>query len=143
MSIISEFERLLSKCFYLVLKRPVENTEKPYSIRSYRIMIPLWCYMRLFRVERVREADKGKNKGKKSRRNEITPGGGMKEICGFVRGQLQRWSYSFLLWCGSTAIVDSGALPQQIHPIRDHCPRTCLYSVSGPLPPNDGVSAVG
>ena len=53
-------------------------------------MIPLWCYMRLFRVERVREADKGKNKGKKSRRNEITPGGGMKEICGFVRGQLQR-----------------------------------------------------
>ena len=84
-------------------------------------MIPLWCYMRLFRVERVREADKGKNKGKKSRRNEITPGGGMKEICGFVRGQLQRWSCSFLLWCGSTAIVDSGALPQQIHPIRDHC----------------------
>ena len=97
-------------------------------------MIPLWCYMRLFRVGRVREADKGKNKGKKSRRNEITPGGGMKEICGLLRGQLQRWSCSFLLWCGSTAIVDSGALPQQIHPIRDHCPRTCLYSVSGPLP---------
>ena len=40
-------------------------------------MIPLWCYMRLFRVERVREADKGKNKGKKTGQNEITPGGGM------------------------------------------------------------------
>jgi hypothetical protein len=38
----------------------------------------------LYRVEGVREADKGKNKGKKTGQNEITPGGGTKEICGFM-----------------------------------------------------------
>jgi hypothetical protein len=40
----------------------------------------------LYRVESVREADKGKNKGKKTGQNEITPGGGMTEICGFMKG---------------------------------------------------------
>ena len=35
--------------------------------------------------ESVREADKGKNKGKKTGQNEITPGGGMTEICGFMK----------------------------------------------------------
>ena len=44
----------------------------------------------LYRVESVREADKGKNKGKKTGQNEITPGGGMTGICGFMRSSFRR-----------------------------------------------------
>ena len=47
-------------------------------------MNALWCYEVLYRVEGVREADKGKNKGKKTGQNEIAPGSGTKEICGFM-----------------------------------------------------------
>ena len=64
-------------------------------------MIPLWCYMRLFRVERVREADKGKNKGKKTGQNEITPGGGMKEICGFVKSSFKDGAALFCCGVGA------------------------------------------
>ena len=52
-------------------------------------MNALWCYEVLYRVESVREADKGKNKGKKTGQIEITPGGGMTEICGFMKGSFR------------------------------------------------------
>jgi len=53
----------------------------------------------LYRVESVREADKGKNKGKKTGQNEITPGGGMTEICGFMRSSFRiRTCLSFLYY---------------------------------------------
>ena len=43
-----------------------------------------WFRLGLYRFSRNREADKGKNKGKKTGQNEITPGSGTKEICGFM-----------------------------------------------------------
>ena len=46
--------------------------------------------MGLYSFSRSREADKGKNKGKKTGQNEITPGGGTKEICGFMKGSFIR-----------------------------------------------------
>ena len=48
----------------------------------------------LYRVEGVREADKGKNKGKKTGHNEKTPGGGMTEICGFMRSSFRNIWFS-------------------------------------------------
>jgi len=48
-------------------------------------MLTLWFRLGLYRFSRNREADKGKNKGKKTGQNEITPGGGMTEICGFMK----------------------------------------------------------
>ena len=47
-------------------------------------MLILWFRLGLYRFSRNREADKGKNKGKKTGQNEITPGSGTKEICGFM-----------------------------------------------------------
>ena len=52
-------------------------------------MLTLWFRLGLYRFSRSREADKGKNKGKKTGQNEITPGGGMTEICGFVKGSFR------------------------------------------------------
>ena len=49
-------------------------------------MLALRFRLSLYRFSRSREADKGKNKGKKTGQNEITPGGGMTEICGFMKG---------------------------------------------------------
>ena len=51
-------------------------------------MLTLWFRLGLYRFSRNREADKGKNKGKKTGQNEITPGGGTKEICGFMQCML-------------------------------------------------------
>ena len=53
-------------------------------------MLTLWFRLGLYRFSRNREADKGKNKGKKTGQNEITPGGGMTEICGFMRSSFRR-----------------------------------------------------
>ncbi len=47
-------------------------------------MLTLWFRLGLYRFRRNREADKGKNKGKETGQNEITPGRGTKEICGFM-----------------------------------------------------------
>ena len=41
-------------------------------------MLSPWFHLGLYRFSRSREADKGKNKGKKTGQNEITPGGGTK-----------------------------------------------------------------
>ena len=49
-------------------------------------MLALRFRLSLYRFGRNCEADKGKNKGKKTGQNEITPGGGMTEICGFMKG---------------------------------------------------------
>jgi hypothetical protein len=53
-------------------------------------MLTLWFHLILYRFSRSREADKGKNKGKITVQNEITPGGGMTEICGFMRSSFKR-----------------------------------------------------
>ena len=53
-------------------------------------MLSPWFHLGLYRFSRSREADKGKNKGKKTRQNEITPGGGTKEICGFMRSSFKK-----------------------------------------------------
>ncbi len=37
-------------------------------------MLTLWFRLGLYRFSRNRKADKGKNKGKKTGQNEITPG---------------------------------------------------------------------
>ena len=74
----------------MVLKRLAESAMKPYSIRSYWRMLTLWFRLGLYRFSRNREADKGKNKGKKTGQNEITPGGGTKEICVFTKGSFRR-----------------------------------------------------
>ena len=60
-------------------------------------MLTLWFHLILYRFSRSREADKGKNKGKKTGQNEITPGGGMTEICGFMKGNF-RLRLLFILW---------------------------------------------
>ena len=60
-------------------------------------MLTLWFRLGLYRFSRNREADKGKNKGKKTGQNEITPGGGMTEICGFMKGNF-RLRLLFILW---------------------------------------------
>ena len=52
-------------------------------------MLTLWFRLVLYRFSRNHEADKGKNKGKKIVQNEITPGGGMTEICGFMRSSFR------------------------------------------------------
>ena len=77
-------DRLRFAHCYMVLKRLAESATKPYSIRSYWRMLTLWFRLGLYRFSRNLEADKGKNKGKKTGQNEITPGGGTKEICGFM-----------------------------------------------------------
>ena len=53
-------------------------------------MLTLWFHLILYRFSRSREADKGKNKGKITVQNEITPGGGMTEICGFMRSSFKK-----------------------------------------------------
>jgi hypothetical protein len=68
----------------MVLKRLAESAMNPYFIRSYWRMLTLWFRLGLYRFRRNREADKGKNKGKETGQNEITPGRGTKEICGFM-----------------------------------------------------------
>ena len=60
-------------------------------------MLTLCFRLGLYRFSRNREADKGKNKGKKTGQNEITPGGGMTEICGFMKGNF-RLRLLFILW---------------------------------------------
>ena len=82
---IFQNDRLRFARCYMVLKRLVESAMKPYSIRSYWRMLTLWFRLGLYRFSRNHEADKGKNKGKKTGQNEITPGGGMTEICGFMK----------------------------------------------------------
>ena len=52
-------------------------------------MLTLWFRLVLCRFSRNCETDKGKNKGKKTGQNEITPGGGTKEICGFMKGSFR------------------------------------------------------
>ena len=52
-------------------------------------MLTLWFHLILYRFSRSREADKGKNKGKKTGQNEITPGDGMSEICVFTKGSFR------------------------------------------------------
>ena len=47
-------------------------------------MLTLWFHLILYRFSRSREADKGKNKGKKTGQNEITPGGGMAAVANAV-----------------------------------------------------------
>jgi hypothetical protein len=52
-------------------------------------MLTLWFHLILYRFSRSREPDKGKNKGKITVQNEITPGGGTKEICGYMKGSFR------------------------------------------------------
>ena len=55
----------------MVLKRLAESAMKPYSIRSYWRMLTLWFRLGLYRFSRSHEADKGKNKGKKTGQNRL------------------------------------------------------------------------